>query len=78
MSGEDRDLSGILFRNNRKQQPNHADYNGSCRIDGVDYWMNAWLKEGKNGRFMSFSFRRKEQSGQSRQSDSDRDEEHFF
>jgi hypothetical protein len=59
MAYETRDNSGTLFRNERKEQPNHADYQGECMIDGQMYYMNAWLKEGKNGKFMSFSFRPK-------------------
>lgn len=58
---QQRDNSGSLFRNNKKEEDNHPDYNGSCMIDGVEYWMNAWLKESKKGtKFMSFSFKPKE------------------
>ena len=56
---EQRDNSGVLFRNERKEEPSHADYQGNAMIDGQEYWMNAWLKDGKNGKFMSFSFRPK-------------------
>lgn len=50
-----RDNSGALFKNTRKEQPNHADYEGSITINGQEYWLNAWIKEGKNGKFMSLS-----------------------
>lgn len=67
MSGDRKyDNSGTLFKNDRKEQPNHADYKGSAMIDGVEYWMNAWIKEGKESgkKFMSFSFQPKtKQSG---------------
>ena len=56
---ERRDMSGVLFKNDRKQQDNHADYQGTCTIGGVEYYMNAWLKDGVNGKFMSFSFKPK-------------------
>lgn len=57
---ERRDFSGILFKNNRKQQDTHADYEGNCTIAGQEYWMNAWLKKDKNGNtFMSFAFKPK-------------------
>ena len=56
---EKRDNSGILFKNDRKQQDNHADYQGTCTINGVEYYMNAWLKDGAKGKFMSFSFKPK-------------------
>lgn len=63
MAYEQRDNSGTLFRNDRKEQPNHADYQGECMVDGNLYYMNAWLKEGKNGKFFSFSFRPKAPQG---------------
>lgn len=56
---ERRDMSGILFKNDRKQQDTHADYQGTCTINGVEYYMNAWLKDGAKGKFMSFSFKPK-------------------
>ena len=56
-----RDNSGALFKNQRKEADSHADYTGNCMIDGKEYWINAWLKEGANGKFFSFSFRPKEQ-----------------
>jgi hypothetical protein len=54
-----RDNSGILFKNDRKEQESHADYNGTATINGEEFWMNAWLKKGAKGKFMSFSFRPK-------------------
>lgn len=56
---EKRDFSGILFKNDRKQQDNHADYQGTCMIGGIEYYMNAWLKDGAKGKFMSFAFKPK-------------------
>ena len=56
---EQRDLSGILFKNQRKEKETHADYQGSCMINGEEFYMNAWLKDGKNGKFMSFAFKSK-------------------
>ena len=55
-----RDMSGVLFKNDRKEQPNHPDYEGSCTIDGKDYWMKGWIKGGAKGKFMSFAFKPKE------------------
>jgi hypothetical protein len=57
---EKRDNSGVLFKNDRKEKDSHPDYTGNATIDGVDYWLSAWLKEGAKGKFFSFSFKRKE------------------
>ena len=60
MAYEQRDMSGSLFKNERKTQPSHADYNGTIMVGGVEYWLNAWIKDGKRGKFMSLSVKPKE------------------
>ena len=44
---EQRDMSGVLFKNAKKEQDNHPDYEGRCTIDGKEIWMKAWFKDGK-------------------------------
>lgn len=60
MSYEQKDNSGAIFRNDKKEQDNHPDRRGDCLIDGVPYWISGWLKEGKRGQFLSLSFKRKD------------------
>jgi uncharacterized protein (DUF736 family) len=61
MSYEQKDNSGSLFKNARKEKDTHPDYNGSVRINGVDMWISSWLKKDKNGNtYMSLSFKPKE------------------
>jgi hypothetical protein len=54
------DNSGILFRNTDKTNERDRDYKGEATIDGVGYWMSGWIKEGKKGKFMTFSFKPKD------------------
>lgn len=46
---------GVLFKNDRKDTDNHPDYKGSININGEEFWLSSWIKEGKTGKFMSLS-----------------------
>jgi hypothetical protein len=60
MAEYDNTNRGALFKNDDKQEPGHSDYNGSINVDGVEYWLNAWIKEAKSGKkFMSLSVKPK-------------------
>lgn len=55
--------SGALFRNHDKAGPKHADYNGSLNVDGAEYWINGWIKDGARGKFLSLSVKPKQAAG---------------
>jgi hypothetical protein len=61
---EPKDNSGSLFRNDKREKDSHPHATGTAIIDGVAYWVSAWTKEGKNGKFQSLSFKRKEERAQ--------------
>lgn len=56
---ERRDNSGAVFKVRDKKKETFPDYEGTCTIGGIEYYMNAWLKDGAKGKFMSFSFKPK-------------------
>lgn len=61
MSYEQKDNSGSLFKNAKKETDKHPDRTGSALIDGVAYWVSGWVKQDKNGNpWMSLAFKRKE------------------
>lgn len=61
MAFEQKDMSGSLFRNNRKEKDTHPDYSGTVRIDGHDMWISGWLREQKDGtKYFSLAFKRKD------------------
>ena len=51
---------GSLFKNDRKDDTKFPDYKGSLNVDGIDYWLSAWIKISKDGaKFMSLSIKNK-------------------
>ncbi|OQW34134.1 MAG: hypothetical protein A4E20_11920 [Nitrospira sp. SG-bin2] len=60
---EERDNSGVLFVNDRKEKDTHADWNGKGMVNGKPVWIKAWKKEGQNGKFLSLSFQEREGKG---------------
>ena len=61
---EDRDNAGTLSRNEDKSKPDGRpgwpDYRGSIRIEGRDFWLSGWIKDGKRGKFLSLAVKAKE------------------
>ena len=57
---EKRDNSGILFTNDRKEEDRHPDWTGNATINGVDYWVSAWSKQGGRGPYFSLAFKVKQ------------------
>lgn len=56
-----------LNKNDRKEKDSHPDYKGSINVDGVDYWLDGWIKESANGKFISGSIKPKDQQSNGQQ-----------
>ena len=67
MAFEQKDMSGTLFKNDKREKDSHPHARGSAMVDGVEYWVSAWTKDGAKGKFQSLSFQRKEPRQQAQQ-----------
>jgi hypothetical protein len=61
MAYEQKDNSGIMFVNDRKESDKHPDRTGNAMIDGKQYWVSGWVKQGAKGPFLSLAFKPKEE-----------------
>jgi len=64
----DNSNSGLLAKNDKQGNESRPDYRGSINVDGVDYWLSAWIKTGRDGtklagqKYMSLSVQPKDAS----------------
>lgn len=65
MAFEQKELSGSLFKNDKREKDTHPHATGSALIGGVEYWVSAWTKTDKNGnKWQSLAFKPKEKQAQ--------------
>ena len=61
---EKRDNSGALFKNDTEgKSENFPGYGGTLTVEGVDYYISAWLRDGQRGKFFSLAVKRKDEAG---------------
>jgi len=60
MAYEKRDLTWSLFKNEKKTRDTHSDYQGWLVVDGKEYWLNGWIKDGAKGKFFSGTLKAKD------------------
>lgn len=53
---------GTLAKNDRKTEDKHPDIAGQINVEGVDYWLNGWLKTNSRdgSKFYSLSVKMKD------------------
>lgn len=58
--------TGMMYRNEKKESASHPEFTGFINIEGVEYWLSGWVKEGKSGgkmagkKFFSLAFKSKD------------------
>ena len=45
----------VIFKNNKKEKETQPDYTGTVNVEGKDYSVSLWIKEGKAGKFFAGS-----------------------
>jgi hypothetical protein len=50
---------GLIYKNDRKTEDWHADYNGTLTIEGKEYFIGLTIKTGQRGKFMAAKIRPK-------------------
>lgn len=57
---EQKDNTGVIFKNDYKEKDSQPDYKGRAMIDGVEKDLALWLNESKNGsQYLSIKFSKK-------------------
>jgi hypothetical protein len=60
--------SGILFKNHDRKTDKHPTHRGDANLTCAhcsavnEVWLSGWIKEGRKGKFLSLSFRSKQDS----------------
>jgi hypothetical protein len=67
MSQYSNENSGLLAKNDKQGNESRPDYRGSINVDGREYWLSAWIKQGRDGtklagqKYMSLSVKPKDE-----------------
>jgi len=58
MSFVHKENTGLIFKNEERKSDQSPQAMGSAMINGELYYISAWTKEGKKGKFQSLAFKR--------------------
>jgi hypothetical protein len=62
--------SGSLFKNAKKTEEKQPDYTGTLMVGSAEMQIAGWIKQGKNGTFLSLKLSEKRQAPSSQSSSS--------
>lgn len=60
MAYQPKDSYGSLFNNDYKNNGSQPDMRGTFLLDGVEYQISAWKKQGQRGEFLSLKVEKKQ------------------
>lgn len=52
---------GTLGKARERKTDKHPEYTGKINVEGRDYWLSGWVREGKDGKFFSLSVKPKDE-----------------
>ncbi len=55
MSNYDNTNKGVLFTNDQKGNEKAPNYKGKLNVNGKEYDIAGWVRQGKNGNFLSLT-----------------------
>ena len=61
MAYEHNENSGSLFPNDKREKDSQPNSTGSALIGGKEYWVSGWTKERNGKRWISLSFKAKDE-----------------
>ena len=60
---EQKDNTGALFANDKREKETQPNAKGSAMIDNVEYWVSAWTNTSSKGtKYQSLKFERKSEA----------------
>lgn len=61
MAYEQKPNTGSLFKNHKKESDKHPTHAGTINVDGVEFWLSAWVNETQKGeKYFSLKIKPKE------------------
>lgn len=45
--------AGVLFKNDKRENEKQPTHTGKLNVNGTEYRLAAWVKEGQNGKYFS-------------------------